>query len=347
MNYREWLNKIDLSNFRITQARQDRVYQQIKENAAGDFDFFLLTIFSTIIITLGLVIDSSAVVIGGMLIAPVVWPVLLLSLATIMGRSRFLEKSILTVFKSTLLILLTALVIGLFVPDVLGMGSEILSRTQPTIFELFIALASGFVGAFIVSYPKLGGAMAGVVIAAALVPPLAVTGLAISQSDWQAAGGSFLLYLSNLVAITFASGILFMLARFRGPATDEAKEVRRVNLRWFFILLLIVIIPLYFTTKNTLTQQRQRQIVEKVFSAELGNEVQLAGISTEDRGGVLQINVTVRSERGVSKWDVTKMTEALSRSLKQSVVLKITVIPVVEAGKILPTFNGYDNLMAE
>ncbi len=344
MNYKKIINKLELDNFRIAPARQDKVYQQIKENAQGDFDFFLLTIFSTIIITLGLVINSSSVVIGGMLIAPVVWPIFLLSLATVMGRVRFLEKSIITVFKSTLIILLTALLIGLFIPDVLGGGSEVLSRTRPTIFELLIALASGFIGAFIVSYPKLGGAMAGVVVAAALVPPLAVTGLAISRNDWQAAGGSFLLYLSNLVAITFASGILFVLARFRGPASDEAREIRKVNLRWFIILFLVVIIPLYFTTKNTLTQQKQRQVIADVFTAELGSTVQLTEIKTENKGGVLQINVTVRSERGISKWDVTKMTEALSRSLERSVVLKITVIPVIEAGKILPTFDNYQTV---
>jgi len=336
MDYKAFLK---FSHFRVPQATQDKVYEQIKENAEGDFDFYLLTVFSTIIITLGLLVNSGAVVIGGMLIAPMVWPIFLSALGIIMGRTRIFEKSLLTVLKASIFIFATAYLIGLLTPDVIKNGQEILARTQPTIFELLIALASGFVGAFIVAYPKLGSAMAGVVVAVALVPPLAVTGIAISQNNMESAGGAFLLYVTNLIAITFASGVMFLLARFRGPSTEEGKAMRSVNLRWFIVLLLIVLVPLFFITSTTLREERRQSVVREVLISELG-DVQVTEITiNEESSNLVNVEVTLQSENNVTKWDVTKLTEILSRNFEQSVVLKITVVPVVEAGKILPALN--------
>lgn len=115
---------------------------------------FILLSFSTIIIALGLVINSAAVVIGGMLIAPLVWPILSLALSIMKGKSRFVGEAVVTIFKSSLIILLLSILVGLLVPNVALNSQEIISRTQPQLYELFIALVSGFIGAFIVSYPK-------------------------------------------------------------------------------------------------------------------------------------------------------------------------------------------------
>jgi len=148
-----------ISPFFISKKRQEKVYCEIKESAKGDFDFFVLTVFSAIIITLGFVVDSSAVVIGGMLLAPLVWPILALSLAIVKGKSKVLQSSSFTLLKSTLVILLIAIALGFVSPNYALKNTEFLARTSPTIFELFIALASGFVGAFIIAYPKIGSSI--------------------------------------------------------------------------------------------------------------------------------------------------------------------------------------------
>lgn len=321
-------------SFRITPDRQNKVYEQIKENAKGDFDFYILSFFSGVIIMLGLIIDSAAVVIGGMLIAPLVWPIFLISLAILMGRGSIFEKALFTLIKSVIIIFIVALVIGFFLPHV-NSGQEIISRTHPTLYELFIALASGFVGAFVISYPKLGNAMAGVVVAAALVPPLAVTGLALSQNDIASAGGSLLLFLSNLVAIIFAAGVLFLLAKFRGPSTVEGKEVRRSNIRWFILLFLIVLIPLYFITTRTITEEKRFKVVKQVLEVELPN-IKLSDLEIKEIDKILHINITVRSDQAVSKSQVAELTDYLSKNFNKSVILKIVIVPVIEAGKLLP-----------
>lgn len=334
--------KQKLSGFKITEERQKIVYQQIRENAKSDFDFYVLLVFSTIIIALGLVINSAAVVIGGMLIAPLVWPILSLALSIMKGRSRFVGDSVITIFKSSLIILLVSIIVGLLVPNIVSESQEIFSRTQPQLYELFIALASGFIGAFIVSYPKLGGAMAGVVVAAALVPPLSAVGLLIADRDIAGAGGAFLLYISNLIAITLTATLLFFLSRFRGPQTEEAQLVQRSNIRWTILFLLIIIIPLVFITSDTVKLEKRKNVVEEVIRAEAPN-TKIQNINIEEEGEIVLIEVTLRSDQNIYKYQVEELTEILSKSLDESIILKITVIPVIEAGKLLPTDNSILN----
>lgn len=331
--------KKQLSGFKINKERQKIVYQQIRENAKPDFDFFILLSFSTIIIALGLVINSAAVVIGGMLIAPLVWPILSLALSIMKGKSRFVGEAVVTIFKSSLIILLLSILVGLLVPNVALNSQEIISRTQPQLYELFIALVSGFIGAFIVSYPKIGNAMAGVVVAASLVPPLAAVGLLIADKDLARAGGAFLLYISNLIALTLAATLLFFLSRFRGPQTEEAQMVQKSNLRWTILFLLIIIIPLVFITSDTVRLEKRKDIVEKIITAEIPMaKVQAVNISEE--GDIVMINVTLRSTKNIYKYQVEDLTKILSDQLGNSVLLKISVIPVVEAGHLFPYENS-------
>ncbi len=335
-----------LSFFRIAQERQKRVYDEIRENAKADFDFFIRLIFSTIIIALGLVINSSSVVIGGMLIAPLVWPILAVALAIVKGRSILLGQAAMAVVKSSLLILLVSIILGLLIPNFSLESQEILSRTQPQLYELFIALASGFIGAFVISYPRLGEAMAGVAVAAALVPPLSTVGLLIADKDLAGAGGAMLLYVSNLIAITVAATVLFFLMRFTGPSTEEAQAVQKSNIRWSLIFLGVILIPLILITSDTVRAQRQHRLVEQVVTAKVDN-IDLLSIDSVQEGGVIVIEVTMRSPQNIYTYQVEELTNILSEELGESVLLKISVIPVIEAGKLVPSQDAILNDLQE
>ena len=337
--------KKHLSLFRITAERQKQVYKQIRENAKADFDFFILLSFSTIIIALGLIINSAAVVIGGMLIAPLVWPIFALSLSLVKGQNRSSGEAIVTIFKSTLVILLLSLILGFIVPKAPLSGQEIISRTQPQLYELFIALASGFIGAFAVAYPKLGSAMAGVVVAAALVPPLAAVGLLLSEKDLAGAGGALLLFLSNLIAITLAAALLFFLSKFRGPQTEEAQLNQKISFRWTIIFLIIITVPLIIITSDTVKTQNRQMIIKEVLEAKVPSS-KLLSVNLNQRGDLILIEATVRSPDNIYKYQVEELTEIFSREFKDSVILKISVIPVIEAGKLAPgqtIFNSLPN----
>lgn len=318
-----------ISPFQIDKKRQEKVYDEIKENAKGDFDFFVLTIFSAIIITLGLIVNSSAVVIGGMLLAPLVWPVLALSLAIIKGRSRLLQSSVATLFRSTVLILLISFVLGFISPEYALKGSEFISRTSPTIFELFIALAAGFVGAFVITYPKIGAAIAGVVVAAALVPPIAVMGLSVSHGNLEMAGGAFILYLSNLIAVTFAASVLFLVSRFKGPSTEIGQDKRKSNIRWSLIFLIVMAIPLLLITSEAIKEKNQQNTIRQIINAKFPRAT-ITSVAVEDKSEVVVIDVTIQHAGVLTENQVNNLAEILSQKMKKAAVPRITVVPIVK-----------------
>ena len=318
-----------ISPFRIGEERQNKVYGEIKENAKGDFDFFVLTIFSAIIITLGLIVDSSAVVIGGMLLAPLVWPVLALSLAIIKGRSNLLQSSVSTLFKSTVVILLISFVLGFMSPDYALKGSEFISRTSPTIFELFIALAAGFVGAFVITYPKIGAAIAGVVVAAALVPPITVMGLSVAHGNLEMTGGAFILYLSNLIAVTFSASVLFFISKFKGPSTETGQDKRKNNIRWTLIFLIVMAIPLLLITSEAIKEKNQQNAIRQIIDAKFPR-ANITSVNIENKDEVVIVDITIQHSDILTGNQIDDLTDMLSQKMKTSVVPRITVVPIVK-----------------
>ncbi len=324
------LKKRIFGSFFATQKRQKKVYEQIKERAAGDFDFYIMSLFAGIIITLGIIIDSAAVVIGGMLIAPLVWPILAMALGVCMGRPRLLQTALGTILKSTLVILLVAILLGLIVPDLVIENKEFLQRTSPTLFELLIGLAAGFVGAFIIAYPKIGSAIAGVVMAAAIVPPIATIGLSIGRGDFDAAAGALLLFLSNLIAITFAATILFLISNF-SPTSEIGHEKSKSGFRWSLLFLVIIFIPLILTTKQTAEAVKNNKIIKGVVQSSL-EQVSVSELQISEQNGILTASLTLNANESITKDQISAMENILLKQLGKPVILKIKILPVVEAG---------------
>ncbi len=323
-------------SFFIAEKRQTKVYNQIKNNGEGDFDFFVLTLFAGFIISLGIIIDSAAVVIGGMLLAPMVWPILGMALGITMGRSGILQKSLITILKATLLIIIISLVVGLIAPDLTIENKEFLSRTSPTLLELLVGLASGFVGAFIITYPKIGSAISGVVVAAALVPPIATIGLSLARGDFDSAAGAFLLYLSNLIAITFAASILFLISNLK-QHSETATEKMKSGFRWSLLLLIIMIIPLVLTTIQTASSVKKTTIIKDVVNSSLSN-VSISDLKTDERNGITTISLTLQAKENVSEEQIKAVESVLNKRLKNTIILNTTIIPVVLPGE------GFNNL---
>ncbi|NQT49706.1 TIGR00341 family protein [Candidatus Kuenenbacteria bacterium] len=330
---KQQLKRRFFKSFFVSSKRQAKVYNQIKERAEGDFDFYLMTIFAGIIITAGIIIDSAAVVIGGMLLAPLVWPILAMAVGVCMGRSHLLQKSLITILKSTLVILVVAIFLGLLFPDLVIESNEFLSRTSPTIFELIIGLAAGFIGAFIIAYPKMGSAIAGVVVAAAIVPPIATLGLSLARGDFDLAAGAFLLYLSNLVAITFAATILFLISNFNATSAT-AEEKRKSGFRWSLLLLIVILVPLILITKQTAAGVKQNKIVKDVVISSLEN-VSISDMKIQEEDDILIASITIRSKENITADQVSAIENVLMKRMKQPIILKIRVVPVIEAGQNL------------
>ncbi len=175
--------------------------------------FFTLMGFATGIAAFGIIGDSTAVVIGAMLVAPLMTPLMGTSLAMVMGWPRRAVMSGGVALGGILFAVGLSVLFGwMYGPDISTVAnSQVASRIGPTVVDLAIAIAAGGAGAFALSRPDVSDSLPGVAVAIALVPPLAVVGLMISQTEWAAASGALLLFVTNLVAIILVGGGVFIL----------------------------------------------------------------------------------------------------------------------------------------
>ena len=244
--FREWLgSRIALTIPQL--EREDRIalMEEIEGKARWNFDFAALMTLATMIASLGLLANSVAVVIGAMLVAPLMMPLIGSGLALVQGNWPLWSRSI----KAVSLGFLAALIIG-YVSGLLAhwtgfsMTSELLARGKPTLLDLGIAFVSGIAASYCLARPKLSGALAGVAIAAALVPPIATVGISTGLGHYSNASGAALLFGTNVVTVILGAAVNFWLAGLRGRG--EGGEWRR---RILIVLMLACVgcaVPLTF-----------------------------------------------------------------------------------------------------
>ncbi len=293
------------SALNVDVERKTNLYLDLSKSATlKDLVYWLQILFSAGIATLGLVLNSSAVIIGAMLISPLMAPILSAGLAFATGDLTLGLRSLANLFLSTLLGIGFAVFLVALLPFK-NQTAEIMARTSPNTLDLVIALFSGAIGS-IATCKEVKGVVTsipGVAIAVALMPPLCVVGYGIgfavsvdASEGWQIASGGGLLYLTNLVAITFTAMLVFVLLRVdrkevrekvrdwretdsestwwmnqidKIPALEKARQVRSFSLRLLMILLplLIIFVPLsqsFSKLRNEISQKQQENRVSKI-----------------------------------------------------------------------------------
>jgi uncharacterized hydrophobic protein (TIGR00271 family) len=188
--------------------------------------FGIMMALSVVVAAMGISLDSPAVVIGAMLLAPLMTPVLGVAASLAMALPRHLGQALgVVVVASVLSVVLAALISGLLsntpLPD------ELLARTSPDLRDLLVALAAGAAGAYATVRPDVSSSLPGVAVAVALVPPLAAAGMALEAGRGDLASGAALLYLANLAAIVLVGTAVFLLTGFV-PVTRLRNARRRV-----------------------------------------------------------------------------------------------------------------------
>ena len=209
--------------------------------------YAVLLFLSTIIATYGVLGDSTATVIGAMIIAPLMVPIVATAAALVMGDLNRAGRSCLLVVTGVIGVICVAFICGAMHPKVISFttNTQIIGRVSPSLTDLIVALASGVAGAFAVSRDDVADSLPGVAISISLVPPLAVTGLTLSHGQVLEALGSLLLFITNFLSILLAGGATFM---FLGLSAASAIEMNRSTRRKAFIGIvigtLLVAVPL-------------------------------------------------------------------------------------------------------
>jgi uncharacterized hydrophobic protein (TIGR00271 family) len=191
----------------LTRDARVELVEHIQSNSQWNFDFVLLIALSALIASLGLLDNSAAVIIGAMLVAPLMTPLLGLGLAIAQGNSRLTGMALKTAFLGFVTVFILAFAVGMMASDFYEATEEMNSRNWPQILDLVVAYVSGLAAAYASGRPRLLAALPGVAIAAALVPPVATSGLALSIGDYDVVFGALLLFGVNVLAIILASAI--------------------------------------------------------------------------------------------------------------------------------------------
>jgi len=204
---------------------QKKTVEALTEESRADSDFYLFLAGSTMITTLGLIMDSAIVVIGGMLVAPLLFPILSLGMGVATSSADAIMRSIVTIGKSIALVTAVSLSIAFLMN-----GNEITSvmqlASEATISHFLIAFTSGIVASYAWVKQNVNGQLPGVAVSVSLIPPIATFGVGLSMFERTITSGSMFLFLLNLLGIVFASIIVFSLFGFSNMHRIQEKVIK-------------------------------------------------------------------------------------------------------------------------
>lgn len=294
----------------------------LKDSANFSYTYLTLMILSTLLATTGLFANSSPVVIGAMILAPLMAPIISLSMGVVRADVYLLIQSAKTLIVGIFMALLFSSIYTLFIP-LEQITAEMQGRLNPNLLDLMVAIFSGMAGAYATSKEEVAKSLAGVAIAVALVPPLSVTGIGIGLGNFEVIYGSFLLFITNLVGITLSAALTFMILGF-APVKRAKKGIFYTS-----ILMVLITIPLFLSFMQVVEKNDYFNKLNSIKSIVLNDEkIELHIITIENKKNIISINMDVTSNKHLSLDNYNLIKEKLEKTVDKKIVLKI--IPIIE-----------------
>ena len=255
--------------FNLLSDKEDElaVIEQVKGGIAFRGTNLWILIFAIFIASLGLNVNSTAVIIGAMLISPLMGPIIGMGLSVGISDTEMLKQALKNYGVATLISVLTASVY-FFISPLSEARSELLARTSPTLYDVMIAFFGGAAGVLALTTKSKGQVIPGVAIATALMPPLCTAGYGLATAQWSYFFGAFYLFFINTVFIATATFLGVKLLRFRPMErlVSEAAIRGRKVMMW---VVVVTMIPAAFITVNLVTQDVVMRNVNQFVKAEL------------------------------------------------------------------------------
>jgi uncharacterized hydrophobic protein (TIGR00271 family) len=306
---------------------RDATIEQVHEEGGLSYSYAFLVITSCGIATLGLMLNSAAVIIGAMLVAPLMGPIVLLGFAiaaTDVEKGVRSAKALAVGVAAALAISVIIVTLSPYIPPT----PEILARSNPNLFDLVVAVLSGMVAGYAVTHHKIG-AVAGVAIATALMPPLAASGYGLAVSDMHIFKGAFFLFLTNLLAIALTVAGMATWYGFGSLRTPK-------NLIWETalagLILAVLSIPLFRTLEESVAKTLTLNQVGEVLRDGLkvkGTDLDKLSVSL-DEGKPVQINAVVFT-REFDKTAHDRLLPILQKSLGRPVEFTLDQVVLGDA----------------
>lgn len=332
----------------ISPERRGEVQVLLRNASLPGFDFFLLVFLSCVIATSGLLMNSPATIIGAMLVAPLMSPIIGLGLGSITGDSFLMKNATSALTRGAILAVLISFLLTWinrsmpFIVLQVDLPAEVIARTHPTPIDLTVALAGGLAAAYALAQPHLSAALPGVAIATALMPPLCTVGIGLALGRWDIAGGATLLFLTNAVTITFSAMLVFFALGFNPKQALEANRVSgRLMATAMFTAALFI--PLtYFSLQFFQSADENRQI-EEVLHQEVNkiNRADLIEWEAIRSGETLHLNIVIRTITALTYEDSVALQKTIADQLQKPVSVAINQVFAAHLDPLVPpTFTS-------
>lgn len=340
---------------KISAQRADVVRREIADGSEPGGRFYTMVAISTIIASFGLVMNSTAVVIGAMLVAPLMTPVFGVSLALLQGDASLLGRAVRAEIFGVVLAIAMAALLANLVPG-LQPTDEMLRRTHPNLFDLFVAVFAGMAGAYALVDEKISPALPGVAIATSIVPPLANSGLCIALGAFKGAIGSFLLFFANFLSILIVAAVIFFFSGLthRAESLKRIELVKRFNLAiiGFFLITAFLSYELYRMSYMRETSEKIQSVINLAFLDIPSAAVRKVAFQRNKDGFVVLARVespkTIRSSK-IKEIEI-RLAEALNRPVE--LILRKTFTEEVSSSgavdtMIVETLDGFKYLQGQ
>ena len=305
----------------LTQVERNEIVWQARKAAMPGIDYSMLILMSAALASIGLMLNSVAVIIGAMLVAPLMSPLGALATGLATGQLDITRRAVTTLVQGVLLALIISFVMGAVLP-LEAPTPEMLARGQPTMLDAAVALVSGLVAAFALARKEIPAALAGVAIAAALMPPVCTIGLGLAFRHPGLAGGATLLFLANILFIVVAQNAIFLWMGMRPGRRQQTR--RNVGVWWALIVGLLAIVVALIVA---LGQRANIALDIKEFLSERLPNTQFVDIDTADLGdNALDVVFTVRAEEAISAQQVGALEEEVSATFKRNISLEVVTL---------------------
>lgn len=306
-------------------TKLEAIRSELIEESALDSTYLILIISSCIIATLGLLANSTAVIIGAMIVAPLMLPIRSLAFGALEGDLLLFRRGLIAVTVGTCL----AIALALFLGSVVGLstfGSEILARSKPNLLDLGIAIAAGCISGYAKVQPKISSSLAGTAIAVALMPPVCVIGLGLANGNSVLSFGALLLYLTNLLGITLSC----MMAFFISGYTPFTQAKRALTLATIFTSILLI--PLSISFIDLVRQSRLESSLKQALLNRTITFQRVDLIKTETNWFVEppEVRLTVRTRETVTPYQVELIENFLFDAMGERFTLIFDISQVAE-----------------
>jgi len=260
----------ELFDLHQNKASNAEIIESIKNDVVFTGPNLWILIFAIIICSVGLDINSTAVIIGGMLISPLMGPILGIGLGISRNDIDLIKKAVYNLSIAIVLSIITS-TIYFYISPLHKVQSELLSRTSPAFWDVIVAFAGGFAGIIAYTREEKNNVIPGVAIATALMPPLSTAGFGLATGNFQFFFGALYLFFINSIFIAIGTYIVIRILKIRRKKYLEPQYEKRAK-RIVFVLILLIIVPSVFTAIRMVEQNKFESRANEFITKECNND---------------------------------------------------------------------------